>query len=99
LEANARLVVPRPVSDPFAAMRRNSFSSPRLWNYDFSARKQFPLGERFRLALDANAFNLFNRAHFAAPVAVLTDARFGRITATRPGYSPRQIQLGLRFTF
>jgi hypothetical protein len=46
-----------------------------------------------------NAFNVFNHANLAAPVANLGDTRFGQIVSTRAGTNPRQIQLGVRATF
>ena len=51
------------------------------------------------LSLEVNAFNLFNRANFGAPIEVLSDARFGQVTRTHPASNPRQIQFGARFTF
>jgi hypothetical protein len=51
------------------------------------------------LALEVNAFNVFNWVNFAAPIEVLSDARFGQITRTRTGSNPRQLQLGAKVTF
>jgi hypothetical protein len=44
-------------------------------------------------------FNVFNRAQMAAPVASLANARFGEVTNTRPGFTPRQMQLGAKIVF
>ncbi len=98
-DANARLGVPGNVTDPFAAMRRNEFRSPSVRLYDAALLKRFRLTERFTLGFEANAFNLFNRAQFAAPVRVLSNTRFGRVTNTRTGTNPRQIQFGLKLSF
>jgi hypothetical protein len=98
-EANARLGVPTNITDPFTAMARNEFRSPSVRVYDASLLKRFRLSERFTLGFEANAFNLFNRAQFAAPVRVLTNPRFGRITSTRAGTNPRQLQFGLKLSF
>jgi hypothetical protein len=51
------------------------------------------------IALEINAFNIFNHANFDAPDADLSSPFFGQVTNTRLGTNPRQIQLGLKFTF
>ena len=61
--------------------------------------KKFALGEKANLHFSANFFNIFNHAILGPPVAVQTDARFGRVTSTLPGSTPRQIQLSLRLGF
>jgi hypothetical protein len=67
--------------------------------YDLSLRRRLPLGRGAQLDLEVNAFNLFNRANFAAPIDVLSDARFGQIVRTKPGSNPRQMQIGAKVTF
>jgi hypothetical protein len=42
---------------------------------------------------------VFNHANFANPSGNLTSALFGRLTATRSGFTPRQIQLGIKLAF
>jgi hypothetical protein len=95
---------------------RNSYRGPGLQNINFSAIKSFPLGaalgEHPRLQFRAEFFNMFNHTNFAAPVADLNNANFGRITqtlgsamATSAAISggatggPRIVQLALRFEF
>jgi hypothetical protein len=68
-------------------------------SYDVSLIKKFALGENRQLGFEANFFNVFNQAILGPPVAVLSDARFGRVTGTLGGSNPRQIQLGLKFAF
>jgi hypothetical protein len=67
--------------------------------YDVSLSKQLTLGGRVRLAIEVNAFNVFNRANFAIPTTNLGSAFFGQVTATAPGTTPRQLQFGARLTF
>lgn len=98
-EANARLGVPADVNDPTQTLRRNSFRVPSVIFYDASLIKRIPFGETTNLQFELNVFNLFNRAQFAAPIAALNSSRFGQIISTRPGTTPRQIQLGAKFTF
>jgi len=99
VEALTLLNTPASVADPFAQIERNAFRAPRVIFYDLSLIKQFAVTERVRLGFEANAFNIFNRAQLAAPVATLTNARFGQITGTLDGSNPRQIQFGLKLTF
>jgi hypothetical protein len=93
------LGIPANVTDPYAVMPRNAVRGPAIKVYDISAIKRFTLRESTRLSFEANFFNVFNTAVFGPPVAVLRDARFGRITGTLNGSNPRQIQLGLKLTF
>jgi hypothetical protein len=86
-------------SDPFAVVPRNALVGPWIWYYDLSLVKRLQLTSRARLSLEVNAFNVFNRTNLGAPIATLSDARFGRIVSTAAGTTPRQIQLGARVSF
>ncbi|MBL8294459.1 MAG: hypothetical protein JNN08_21615 [Bryobacterales bacterium] len=97
--ADQRLGIPANVTDPYAVTRRNSLFGPGVRFYDLSVVKKIPLKERTQLGFEANFFNIFNRAILGAPVAILSDSRFGRITNTLAGSNPRQIQLGLKLVF
>ena len=77
---------------------RNAFRAPRVAFYDLSIIKQTRISERLRVGFEANFFNIFNHAIFAAPGANLTSALFGQITRTLPGSNPRQIQFGMKFS-
>jgi len=98
-EADQRLGNPANVLDPYAVTRRNSLFGPAVRFYDLSVIKKFPVRERMQLGFEANFFNIFNRAILGPPIAVLSDARFGRVTGTLPGSNPRQVQLGLKLAF
>lgn len=98
-EADQYLGIPANVTDPYAVTRRNALFGPNVRFYDLSVIKKFTLREGVRLGFEANFFNVFNKAIFGPPVAVLSDARFGRVTGTLNGTNPRQIQLGLKLTF
>jgi len=97
--ADQFLGVPANVADPYAVTRRNELRGAPIRNFDLSAIKRFDLRENLKLAFEANFFNVLNQAAFGPPVAVLSDARFGRVTGTLPGSTPRQIQLALKLTF
>jgi hypothetical protein len=98
-EIDQYLGIPENVTDPYAVMRRNSLRGPAVQVYDMSVIKKFPISERSILGFEANFFNLLNHAIMGPPVAVVRDARFGRITNTLSGTNPRQIQLALKLTF
>ena len=97
--ADRLLGVPANVTDPYAAVPRNSHRSPGVAVYDASILKTIALSEHRKVALEGNFFNILNRAQFNEPVFVQTDTRFGRVTSTRPGTNPRQVQLGLKISF
>jgi hypothetical protein len=78
---------------------RNALTGPNLVFYDLSLRKRTALAGRAQLSVEINAFNVFNRVNLAAPIATLSDARFGRIVATAAGTNPRQLQLGAKLSF
>jgi hypothetical protein len=98
-EADLLLGVPAPVTDPYAMMARNALRAPALDYYDLSVRKRLSFAGGRTLTFELNAFNVFNRANFAAPVEILSDARFGQIIRSNPTTNPRQIQMGARLTF
>jgi hypothetical protein len=99
LEADQRLGVPQPISDPYAMLGRNAVRAPGLKQYDVSIRKRLAIGGRRELSLEINAFNLFNWVNFGTPIEILSDARFGRVTRTNPASNPRQIQFGAKARF
>jgi len=59
--------------------------------------KQTPLTERVALTFRAEFFNALNRVVYAAPDGNVSNASFGRVTAT--ANLPRQGQLALRLDF
>jgi hypothetical protein len=93
----ASFQVPDP-SQPFGDAERNSVRGPNFWQVDFALQKDYrlPVGSSTRLQVRAEAFNLFNRVNFRAPVGNLSANNFGSFTST---FDPRIIQLGLRLSF
>ena len=92
-------------------MEQNSEAAPdgRRWNlrgryacrtwaqsWDFSLRRRIGLTEKFKLQLQADIFNAFNRANFRDLESSLSNAAFGTLGTTGP---PRNIQFGLKLTF
>ncbi len=92
---------------------RDQYYGPGLANYDFSMAKNFPFGERLRLQLRGDLFNIFNHTNFSNPVANQSSSSFGQITSTvgssvatavgttagLVGGGPRVVQFALRLNF
>lgn len=93
VEADQRLGNPVNVTDPFAATRRNALFGPGVRYYDLSLIKKIPIREGMHLGFEANFFNVFNRAILGPPVAVLSDARLGKVTGT-PAAIPARFSWG-----
>ena len=80
---------------------RNTLIGPGLATTDLSNRL-FKVGDRTRLQIRAEVFNVFNRPNFAIPSArtVFTGTgplgSAGRVTSTT---TSRQAQLGVKMTF
>jgi hypothetical protein len=58
--------------------------------------KNIRFGERTRLQLRGEAFNVFNHTNFRSIGTNITLSTYGTVTAVR---DPRTIQLGAKFTF
>jgi hypothetical protein len=72
--------------------------APHNADVDVSVRREFKIRERVRLALQADAFNVNNAVHFAAPGTLNIDsASFGLISAI--ANQPRKLQFSGRITF
>ncbi len=65
---------------------------------DFSLFKDFPVYERMKLQVRAEAFNLANTPMFGAPNTSLTSPNFGQVTPAQAN-DPRIVQLALRLMF
>jgi hypothetical protein len=76
---------------------RNTFRAPGVALVDAALTKRFVFAERYVLLLRVEAFNLFNRTHFATPIRILEAPAFGRAVAT--AVPPRQFQFALKFQF
>lgn len=78
-----------------------------FWNFDIEVGKDTPIAEGIKLAISADAFNLFNNVNFANPgpanMSLTNPASFGVVTATQlfpnRNSSARYLQLGLRIEF
>ncbi|HYK20897.1 MAG TPA: TonB-dependent receptor [Pyrinomonadaceae bacterium] len=77
---------------------RNAFTSPAFVNLDMRFAKRFNLGERARLHVLFEFFNLLNRQNPAAVETTTTNANltFGALKQVLPG---REGQIGVRLEF
>jgi hypothetical protein len=71
--------------------------APHIVDGDISIRREFPIRERVRLALQADMFNLTNSVAFAAPGTNIDSANFGQVISQ--ANLPRKFQLVGRITF
>ena len=77
---------------------RNAFTAPNYVNLDMRFAKRFNLGERAKLQVLFEFFNIFNRQNAAAVETTPTNANltFGALKQVLPG---REGQLGVRVEF
>jgi hypothetical protein len=96
-----------PAPGTFGDTRRNSLVGPGYTNVDLSLGKEFPITERAKLEVRADAYNAFNHVNYANPDAnvgysggVLADGTAGTINGPA-GFNSnmRIIQLGARLSF
>ncbi len=82
---------------------RNTFYGDAVNNVDLSLYKTFllPFGENLnhRISVRADFFNAFNKVQYGFPNPDLASVNFGRITGASNTYSPRNIQISLRYIF
>jgi hypothetical protein len=76
---------------------RNLLRGPHMFDTDFSIFKNFPIKERLRFTLRAEAFNVFNNVEYSNPSANIQAATFGNITST--SVNARQMQFGGKVSF
>ena len=71
--------------------------APHNADMDVTVRREFVMRERIRLAFQADAFNVNNAVHFAAPGLGIDSATFGIFSAM--ANSPRKLQFSARIMF
>ena len=80
---------------------RNAFTSPNFFQMDLRLSRRIPLGERFKLDVIADAFNLFNRLNVAAVNQLCDPSAGSSCTAGQPtaSYDARQFQFALKVSW
>jgi hypothetical protein len=110
-----RRINPAAFSFPLAASQvgnapRNFVRGFGAWQMDLAIRREFPIYERLKLQLRAEAFNVFNHPNFGFIDPFLDDPTFGQAMQTlntslgtlSPLYQtggPRSMQFALKLTF
>lgn len=75
---------------------RDIIVGPPAWDFDAALMKVFPVKDRIKIQLRADAFNLFNHRSLKQPNATYGSSAFGAITGSA---APRDIQVGLHLSF
>jgi len=83
------------------SLGRDRFFTPNFFQWDMRLARRIPLGERVRLDLIADAFNLFNRLNVAAVNQLCDPSAGATCTAGQPtaSYDARQFQFALKLSF
>ena len=79
---------------------RNGFYSPGTRNVDLAFAKNFTMpwqGQSFSVRIEA--YNAFNIVKFGFPVNDIANVNFGRLLGAATSYSPRVVQLTLRYRY
>ena len=80
---------------------RNRFMQPNFFTWDMRLSRAIPFGERYKLDLIVDAFNLFNRTNIAAVNQLCDPTAGATCSAGQPtaAYDARQFQFGLKLTW
>jgi hypothetical protein len=87
-------VVKTSITDNVSYNARNFMLTPSSWSQDVSLYKYFYFGERVKMRLSGDFFNVFNH-----PLLNLPNATTGLINLSSQPNSPRIIQIGARVEF
>jgi Carboxypeptidase regulatory-like domain/TonB dependent receptor len=80
---------------------RNRFTSPNFFEVDMRLSRRIPLGERFKIDVIADAFNLLNRTNIAAVNQLCDPLAGSTCSAGQPtaSYDARQFQFALKLSW
>lgn len=84
-------------SPSYGTLPRNAFRGPGRFNINLAIAKTFAVnGDRTRLEIRSDFFNLLNHTEFSDPVTNISSSQFGQVVNTA---LPRIIQLSARILF
>ena len=84
-----------PAQYTYGNLGRDRMRTDPFYNLDFSIFRAFPIKEKFRAEIRAEAFNILNHPIYGTPNNDMADpANFGRMTST--ANHARQMQLGAK---
>ncbi len=80
---------------------RDRFVMPNFFQWDMRLSRRFPLGERLKFDIIADAFNLFNRVNIAAVNQLCDPLAGATCSAGQPtaSYDARQFQFALKLSW
>lgn len=84
------------VRSQLGTLGRNTERGDAYYDVSLGLHKEFIFGERLRMQLRSEVFNLFNTVNYQEYSNSLADTSFGTATAA---YSPRTMQLVIRLNF
>lgn len=85
-----------PAPGQMGTLGKGSVRGKAITNIDFSIAKNWRVKERYGIQFRTEFFNVFNHANFTGFDTDLRNASFGTLNFAQ---SPREIQLGIKFTF
>jgi hypothetical protein len=85
-----------PAPGQFGTLGKGSVRGTPITTIDFSVGKNWRFDERYGIQFRAEFFNLFNHTNFIGFDTDIRNMSFGTLTVAQP---PREIQLGIKFTF
>jgi hypothetical protein len=90
-----------PPAGCIGSLGRNRFVGPGFFQFDLRIGKQIPFGERLRLDLIVDGFNLFNRTNVAAVNQLCDPTAGASCPAGQPtaAYDARQFQFALKLNW
>lgn len=74
-----------PAAGTYGNLPRNFLKGPAFHQFDLTLQKRFPITERVNIEFRSEIYNLFNRANFANPPAVLPNTLGTSPTSQQPG--------------
>ena len=86
----------RPAPGQLGTLGKGAVRGKPITTVDFSVGKNWRFDERYGLQFRAEFFNLLNHTNFIGFDTDIRNASFGTLTVAQP---PREIQLGIKFTF
>jgi hypothetical protein len=85
-----------PPRGTFGSSGRNILDGPGSWEVDLSLFRNIPVGERVKVQVRGEFFNLFNHTRFGQPGGTVGTTGYGLIQSAS---DPRSAQLGLKVSF
>jgi hypothetical protein len=86
----------RPAAGQLGTLGKGSVRGTPITTVDFSVAKNWRFQERYGIQFRAEFFNLLNHTNFVGFDTDIRNTSFGTLNAAQ---SPREIQLGVKFTF